>query len=431
MHYSRLFLTRHVMIFSVLITFNLSTSTRAQELTPSAEVKAQPVPQAKKVKKTPAQAQAPKAQAQAPKAQAQAPQAPKAQAPKAQAPQAPKAQAPQAQAKVQAKAQAKPQAIPTRIKDAIAQVGTRALTLTQVDAQIAAELKQIRLEYEQKLYEIRSQAIDRFLSEGAVELQVAASPANSIPELFESEALTQVAEVSDADAQAFYNENKERIGDTPQTEVLPMIKNYLKQQKQQEAIRTYVMKLRRAHHARNFLQPPRVKVEAVGFSKGAKDAPITIVEFADYECGYCSRVLGSVDEVMRRYAGKVRLVFRDFPLSFHPNAVPAAIAARCAGAQGKFWEMHKTLFQHQSELTADNFKTWAGELGLNLEAFAKCSADPATQAAIDADTKAGAKVGVSGTPAFFINGLSLSGAQPLEAFVSAIDAELERLNANK
>ena len=141
------------------------------------------------------------------------------------------------------------------------------------------------------------------------------------------------------------------------------------------------------------------------------------------------RVLDSIDEVMKRYPGKVRLVFRDYPLSFHPNATPAAIAARCAGAQGKFWEMHKVLFRNQSGLTAENFTKWAGELKLNLEDFAKCSADPAIKAAVDADMQAGSAVGVNGTPAFFINGVSLSGAQPLEAFISTIDAELERLGA--
>ena len=109
------------------------------------------------------------------------------------------------------------------------------MTVAEVDATIQAELKQARLEYEQKLYELRSQAVDRFLSTSALEIQVEATEGvSSIPELLERDVLPQIAEVSDAEAEAFYEQNRARIGDTPKEEVLPMIKNYLKQQKQQE-----------------------------------------------------------------------------------------------------------------------------------------------------------------------------------------------------
>ena len=134
-------------------------------------------------------------------------------------------------------------------------------------------------------------------------------------------------------------------------------------------------------------------------------------------------------QIHETYGDKVRVVFKHNPLPFHKDAPLASQAAWAAQQQGKFWEMHKVLFQNQSGLTAENFTKWAGELKLNLEDFAKCSADPAVKAAVDADMQAGAAAGVDGTPAFFINGISLSGAQPLEAFVNTIDAELERLSA--
>jgi protein-disulfide isomerase len=185
--------------------------------------------------------------------------------------------------------------------------------------------------------------------------------------------------------------------------------------------------LRQKHNAQDLLEPPRVKVDASGFAKGPKDAPITIVEFADYECGYCSRAMESINQVMAKYPGKIRLVYRDFPLEFHQNAVPASIAARCAGAQSKFWEMHTKLFENQSGLTVENFTKWAGELGLDMTKFDACSKDQMVMASIQADIQAGSSLGVSGTPAFFVNGVSLSGAQPPEAFIKIIDRELARL----
>jgi protein-disulfide isomerase len=351
-------------------------------------------------------------------------------APKAVVKPAPKAvvkPAPKAVVKPAPKAVVKPAPKAETKSGLAAQIGDQTLTIAAVDQMISAELKQARLEFERKLYELRSQAVERFLSEKSIQLQLAKSKVSTIAELFEKEAFTQLKDVSDAEVSAFYKENKDRIGDRPEEEVKPMIKDYLGQQRKEEVGRAYIMKIRGQYKGKSFLEPPRVQVKAKGFSKGPKDAAITIIEFADYECGFCSRVLDSVDAVMKKYPGKVRVVFRDFPLNFHPNATPAALAARCAGAQGKFWEMHDLLFKDQSGLTTDNYKKWAGDLKLDSAAFDKCLADPEIMAAIQADLKAGSAVGVNGTPAFFVNGVSLSGAQPLEAFVTVIDQELARL----
>ena len=318
-------------------------------------------------------------------------------------------------------------AVKAKTTGVAAQIGEQTITIAAIDQMISGELKQARLEFKKKVYDLRSQAVERFLSEQAVQLEIAQSTATNIAELFEQGAFAQLKAVTDAEVDAFYQDNKDRIGDRPAAEVKPMIKQYLGQQRKEEVGRAYITTLKSKYQGKSFLEPPRVQVEAKGFSKGPKEAPITIVEFADYECGFCSRVLASVEEVMKKYPGKIRLVFRDFPLNFHPNATPAAVAARCAGAQGKFWEMHDLLFKDQSGLTAENYKKWATELKLNLKAFDQCLADPEIFAAVQEDLKAGSAVGVNGTPAFFVNGVSLSGAQPLEAFVAVIDQELERL----
>jgi protein-disulfide isomerase len=163
--------------------------------------------------------------------------------------------------------------------------------------------------------------------------------------------------------------------------------------------------------------------------KGAKDAPVTIVEWADFQCPFCARVEATIGEVLTAYGAEVRVVWRDQPLPFHENAMPAAIAARAAGAQGKFWAMHDKLYADPQRLDRATFEKYAGELGLDLPKFKAALDAERGKAAIAADSAAGAKIGAIGTPAFFINGKFLSGAQPFEVFKAKIDAELESARA--
>ena len=158
--------------------------------------------------------------------------------------------------------------------------------------------------------------------------------------------------------------------------------------------------------------------------KGPKDAPVTIVEFSDFECPFCKRVLPSVDQVMKEYNGKVRLAFRNNPLPFHPKAMPSAKAAVAAHKQGKFWEMYEKLFANQQALSDENYKKWAKELKLDVKKFEKDMADAATQKQIEADANFARSNGAGGTPSFFINGVLLVGAQPYEKFKEVIDAVL-------
>ena len=382
--------------------------------------------------------------AQTPAPAAQAAPAPAAQAAPAPAPkrsllEKAKVAAVNAEVKVQAKTEPAPapatetapasHTLPKQVAGSpvVAKVGQQVLTLAELDKLIVEQLEQAAQEYKQKLYEVRSQAIDEYISDAAIKIEVSQSKHNDLKSLFDAEVMGKISPVTEAEVQKFYDENKDRIGDAPPEEVMPQIKGFLTQQRSQEAAQRFISEIKAKHKGRNLLEPPRVKVDATGFSKGPADAPITIIEFADYECGYCSRAMDSVEEVMKRYPGKIRLVYRDFPLNFHPNAIPASIAARCAGAQGKFWEMHTKLFENQSGLTNENFIKWASELGLDQAKYEACAKDPKVAEAVQADLAAGSAVGVSGTPAFFVNGISLSGAQPPEAFVQIIDKELAKL----
>jgi protein-disulfide isomerase len=161
---------------------------------------------------------------------------------------------------------------------------------------------------------------------------------------------------------------------------------------------------------------------------GDADATVAIVEFSDFECPFCRRhQANTVPSLVDKYvhAGKVKYVFVDFPLSFHAQAEPAAIAASCAHEQGEFWRMHDQLFASQAKLSPATYRKLATDLNLDAETFARCIASPATKARIERHVALGQAFGVSGTPAFLIgrvedgklvDGVSVSGAQPLSAF---------------
>ena len=171
------------------------------------------------------------------------------------------------------------------------------------------------------------------------------------------------------------------------------------------------------------------KLPETDYVLGKKDAPVTMVEFSDYQCPFCGRLHAQVFPTLKsKYidTGKVKYVFRDFPLSFHPEAEPAAIAANCAGEQGKYYEYSQKLFDNQASLGSGVYKQLASEVKLDTAKWETCLKDPKQKAEIAKDMQDGVAVGVQGTPATFINGQLISGAQPLAAFEQAIEAELAK-----
>jgi len=162
---------------------------------------------------------------------------------------------------------------------------------------------------------------------------------------------------------------------------------------------------------------------------GAKEPKITLIEFSDFQCPYCSRAKGTIDELLKTYKDDLQVTFRNYPLPFHNNAMPAAIAAQAAAAQGKFWQMYDKLFANQQALSPADFEKYATEIGLDIAKFKAAVADAKTKAAVEADMKLGNNFGVGGTPAFFINGHSFSGAYPIESFKMAIDEEIKKIDA--
>ncbi len=160
--------------------------------------------------------------------------------------------------------------------------------------------------------------------------------------------------------------------------------------------------------------------------RGDKDAKVTIVTFSDFQCPFCTRGAAVMDEVLKAYPKDVKIVFKNMPLPFHNMAKSAATAALAAAKQGKFWEMHDALFQNQNQLSEKLYLDVAKKEKLNLDKFKADLKDPALASIIEQDMELASKVGVRGTPGFFVNGVSVSGAQPLEKFKSIIDRWLSQ-----
>jgi len=167
--------------------------------------------------------------------------------------------------------------------------------------------------------------------------------------------------------------------------------------------------------------------------KGDKNAPVTMVEFSDFECPFCGRFAQqTLPQIVSDYIdkGKVRMVFRHFPLGFHQYAKTAALATECAKEQGgdeMFFKFHDKVYANQQDLNVESLKKWADELGLNTSKFDSCLDSKKFESVVDKDFSEGGSYGVSGTPAFFINGRFISGAQPISAFQTVIDEELAKV----
>jgi len=177
---------------------------------------------------------------------------------------------------------------------------------------------------------------------------------------------------------------------------------------------------------------PPVQVRAVdpgdGPAVGPKHAKVTIVEWSDFQCPYCGRVEPTLKQIQDAYKDDVRIVWRNEPLPFHPNALPAAKAAMAAAKQGKFWEMHDKMFANQKDLSEAKYEEWARDIGLDLARWKADKDSPAIAEAIQKDNNYGLQVGANGTPSFFINGKLIAGALPFDTFKTVIDEQIAKAN---
>ena len=177
--------------------------------------------------------------------------------------------------------------------------------------------------------------------------------------------------------------------------------------------------------------PPPAAAQKVEFRpddpvRGPKVAPVTVVVFSDFQCPFCTRVEPTLAQLQKAYPNDVRVVWKNYPLPMHPQAMPAAIAAEAAREQGKFWEMHDLMFQNQAQLAPAQFEAWASQLGLDAKKFQAASASPAARARVEEDARLGARFAAQGTPTLYVNCRQVVGAQPYEVFQRMVDEELAR-----
>ena len=310
----------------------------------------------------------------------------------------------------------------------IAEVDGKTITYAdlQADSEVGPKLRQAEIKAQTDLYEQRRNLVDEMINRKLLEDE-AKSKGKTLEQWYQTEYVNSVPEPSDDDAKKFYEEHKAQIPPGQSFDDLKgRIKQVVKQQKLRENMGKTLEELKARHKVQVALQPPRIDVEPKGPARGPANAAVTIVEFSDFQCPYCGREYPVIERLMKEYDGKVRLVFRHFPLDFHPFAQKAAEAGACAQDQGKFWELHDKMFTNQGKLAVDDLKGYAKSLGMDAAKFDKCLDSGEKKPLVEEDLKAGSAAGVSGTPAFFINGLFINGAQPYEQMKQAVDGELQR-----
>lgn len=276
-----------------------------------------------------------------------------------------------------------------------------------------------------KLYELRKRGIEELIHRRLLEEEAKRRGADA--EAVLNEEVGRRSTPTPQEVEEFYERHKQQFAEASPEDARARIQESLQRQKQRSAVDTYLGELREQAQVAVHLEPPRNPVAATGPARGPENAPVTIVEFSDYQCPFCERAEPVVAQILERYPEQVRFVYRHFPLdSIHPRARPAAEAAACADAQGRFWDYHEKVFKNAKSLTDEDLLRYAGDLKLDTDAFRTCVEERRFREAVESDIQAGRTAGVSGTPTFFVNGIALSGARPLEDFVEIIEAELER-----
>jgi protein-disulfide isomerase len=314
--------------------------------------------------------------------------------------------------------------------DVVASVNGTAIRLADVDEKALQQATSTfgGMKLSQALYEARQTTLDTLIDDTLIDQDAKARGLDRAA-VIQQDITAKVAAVTSDDIAAWFKENQARLQGATLDQVQTAIRGYLVQQRTLDARRQYVDRLRSKATLRVTLEPPRMVVsKADRPTKGPVTAPIEMIEFSDFQCPFCERAFPTVTKVLSEYGDKIHFVYRHYPLNGHPQARPAAEAAQCAAEQGKFWPYHDRLFGDQTKLGDADLKKTAAELGMNAEQFNACVDSHKYKDEVDADIRAGDEVGVNGTPAFFINGRELTGAQPYEVFKSVIDNELARKN---
>ncbi len=305
------------------------------------------------------------------------------------------------------------------------------LTYAELSKDLASDVTKLEMEYLTQRFDTESAGMNDKVNQALLGLEAEKRKLANADALLAVEIDQKVGGTpTEAEVQEAWSVLQRKFRGKQLEEVRGDVEKAVLGKKKGERFQVYIKELRKSYGVTTQLPYPNLPRFMVSADDdpfiGNADAPITIVQFADYQCSYCGKAQATVDEVMKNYEGKVKFVFRDFPLDFHEDATPAAVAANCAIPQGKFWAIHGAIMKDQRALTEADLVRLANENKLDTAKWDACRKDPGQQEEVAKDAKDGRDVGVSGTPAFFINGIFLNGAQPYEKFEAIIDSELRK-----
>ena len=306
----------------------------------------------------------------------------------------------------------------------LAIVGGQRITQSEVDAHVIDEISA------SQRYDLRKRALDSMVDKYVVD--AAAKKAHLAPSEYLDRAIhPKGSRVTAAEARKYYDGHKAGLdaqtGGKPFARIESALIAAMQRHADDERRAALLAKLRMEYHVKMMFEAPREQVSIAGNPwTGGKHAPVTIVEFSDFQCPFCRAAEPTIKQMREKYGDRVKLVYMDFPLGMHPHALDAAIAGRCAGEQNKFWQFHDAMFADQKKLDPAALKQTAGKLGLDTKKFDACFDGKQVVPGIRADQAEGERLGVNGTPTFFINGIQMVGVKSPQAMSVVIDKELAR-----
>jgi protein-disulfide isomerase len=313
------------------------------------------------------------------------------------------------------------------VPDVLATIGGEPVTMNDVEVIAGDELAKIEGSYRKARTAVIESALQRILRERVV-MAEAERQGKTLDQLALEEAGGSF-EPNDLELTAWYEDNRSRVGGRSLEQVRPQINNLLRTERREEALEKLEARLNAERDVKVMLEPYRHTFDNTGApTRGSDDAKVTVVEFSDFQCPFCQRFVPTLKQIEQEYGDKVQIVYRQYPItSIHPNAFKAAEASLCANEQGKFWEMHDLMFEEQDQLAVRDLKAKAGRLGLKQADFDKCLDSGRYTEQVQNDLAEGARTGMTGTPAVFVNGVELpGGAVPFQTVARAIDRELAR-----
>ena len=312
-------------------------------------------------------------------------------------------------------------------RDVLGSIGDEKITMADVRARAGDDLDKLETQYQLTKARIIGNALDSIVNKKTVEAE-AQKQGKTVDQLIATE-LPGGLEPSDLDIQTWFKENASRLGGRKIEEVRSQIADLLRSQRRVEATKKLNERLRVEKKVAITYEPYRLQF-ANGSAPvlGKKDAPITLVEFSDFQCPFCQRMAPVLKQVAQKYGDKVQIIYRQYPIpSIHPFAFKAAEASLCAQEQGKFWEMHDAMFQDQKKLGVADLKETAKQLGMNSKSFNSCLDSGKYVEQIQTDSREALRSGVTGTPAVFVNGVVVDGGSvPFEVVEGYIERELAR-----